>query len=154
MFGSNSQWRFTAWMLLVSMAVASLSVSAERDEASLKSDLQQRAESRWQALIEHDFRRVYEYQTPAYRELYSFEHFRAGYARGPWLSARVTEISLAEAGVGESESNSESDVPITAQVNVSVEVAATFPSTSSTVRADTMLEENWIHQAGEWWYVD
>jgi hypothetical protein len=108
-----------------------------------ESQLKERIEGRWAALIKRDFTAAYKYQSPGYRELYSVEQFRGVYgSQVGWLSARIAKLTIKDAS---------------AEAVVSVQYHAMVPfnpdSGSSVTKGETALDEKWIQDGGVWYHV-
>ena len=113
-------------------------LSAEREAA-----LVQKVRERWQAKIEKDFERVWEYSTPTFRGIFpkSLYVYNFSYAVG-W---ELTSIEVVNYDA----------VAAVASVSVGV-MSLSNKHASSASRAlgpvPSTLREKWIFTAGEWWH--
>ena len=120
--------------------VAGCSPSGPGDQASIEQQVTERAEGRWQALVEGDFRQAYEFESPAYRSLTPYERFRAQFGDAAvWHGAEVTKVTVGEAG----------DV---ADLVLSLDYTAITPSGES-YKGRRGIKEKWLMSSGDWWIV-
>lgn len=132
------------------LLVAGAASSAQTDAASVLSPatLKERVEQRWQTLIEGDFSATYQFQTPAYREIYSVNQFRANFGnQARWLSAQVENVSLPT----EQKEQHDAQNPLSAEVEVQLEYQVPFPP-DSPVRTSKIVKETWLLVDDQWWY--
>ena len=113
------------------------------DTEGVVSPVQQigeRAEARWGALANGDFKSAYEFETPAYRGVNSYERFVGQFGSAvKWHGAKVKSIKLG-------------DAEDTAQVNIAVEYTSLI-SAGDTYQDTRPVYEDWILVDGEWWFV-
>jgi hypothetical protein len=101
-------------------------------------ELRTRVEARWAALIAGDFDRAYEFQTPAYRKIYTAQQFRARFGEAlRWKQARVVEIELKR--------------PEVATVAVEIEYSI-FVSERGMMEDKVVDTETWLRVDGQWWH--
>lgn len=124
---------FPGFLLLVALSVASWAGAAEGTD-----ELRARVEARWAALVAGDFDRAYEFETPAYRKIYTAQQFRARFGRDlRWKQARVVEIELRR--------------PEVATVAVEIEYSI-FASGRGMMEDKTVDTETWLRVDGQWWH--
>lgn len=105
------------------------------DEAHLK----ERVLARWQALIKGDFEAAYQFETPAYRAIYTPDQFRYQFGNQTlWRMANVVNIHY--------------DNSIVARVQVEVAYRYAQPGMGQAMRDMTQqVNEIWLRKEGEWW---
>jgi hypothetical protein len=108
----------------------------EADEALLK----ERVLARWQALIKGDFGAAYQFQTPAYRAIYTPSQFRYQFGNQIlWRMASVKSIHY--------------DDPIGARVRVDVAYHYAEPEKGlDALNATQEVNEIWLRKEGQWWH--
>lgn len=126
-----------AWAL--AMAAAWL-VAACAPQAPTQT-IEERAQARWDLLMERDFEGAWAYMTPGFRETTNQYDYARDMAGRPirWLSATV------------SGKNCEEDV---CKISVLVEYRAVgAPSGMGQMRLSRTINETWIRLDDEWWFV-
>jgi len=113
-------------------SASSPDVNAER--------LSERAQQRWDAMVDGDFERAYAFELPTYRNLFTLNTFKAQYAgsRG-WVKAAVTSV----------------DEPGGARAKVEIQVSQQIPiapGAAPEILAATVAEM-WLFRDGAWWRV-
>ena len=100
----------------------------------------ERAQARWQAMVDRDFEAAWPFYSPAYRGQRSEPVFVTDLSRRPlrWQSADVKEVSCEG-----------SRCEVTAEVDYSVPGA---PGVLSGLESSRAVNEVWIRLDGEWWY--
>jgi hypothetical protein len=108
---------------------------SKADEALLK----ERVLARWQALIKGDFDAAYQFETPAYRAVYTPDQFRYQFGNQTlWRMANVMNIHY--------------DDPIVARVQVEVAYRYAEPEKGRGVQSMThQVSETWLRKEGQWW---
>lgn len=111
------------------------------DASSQPQTVEERAQARWDLLVERDFAGAFEYYTPGFRETSSAEGFATLLSQRPvrWTSASVVASSC------------DGD-----RCRVLVDVSYKVPSAPnglSSVSPTSEVTETWIRTRGEWWYV-
>ena len=109
---------------------------SEADEAQLK----ERVLARWQALIKGDFDVAYQFETPAYRAIYTPSQFRYQFGNQIfWRMANVMDIHY--------------DNTIVARVHVEVAYRYAEPEKRLEALSDTQgISEIWLKKEGQWWH--
>ena len=92
-----------------------------------------RAQERWDALVRGDIGKAYGYLSPGSRAVMPLEAYKAEIKAGFWKAAKVqrAECSSAEA------------------CNVVAEIEYEYRGS----RVKTPLQESWVRQERDWWYV-
>ncbi|MDS4028025.1 MAG: hypothetical protein RKO25_13700 [Candidatus Contendobacter sp.] len=112
------------------------SLVTEAEETQLK----ERVLARWQALIRGDFEAAYQFETPAYRAVYTPSQFRYRFGNQiRWRMANITDIHY-------------DDDPIVARVRV--EVAYRYANPEKGREMLDMIQgvnEVWLRKEGQWW---
>lgn len=105
---------------------------------SAEQQVKQRAEARWAALVEGDFHRAYEFESPAYRKVTSLERFRSHFGNAvKWRGAQVTKVTIGTTGA-------------TADVIVVLDYTSILPS-GQALPGRRGLKEKWFRTDGQWW---
>lgn len=145
----NSRLSITCVVFLMFFVIG----CSEKDTTKINSEvvgqgnvtdlLEQRVQGRWDALIQRDFERAYEFLTPAYRNAYDLGYYKRQFGdRVGWLSAEVKSIQQ------------EGQV---AQVIVSVRYKTLLPFAAANgqnvVESATFLSEKWIKEGEVWFYI-
>ena len=91
-----------------------------------------RAQARWDALLKGDFEGAYGYLGPGSRAVNSLEAYKLSIRKDFWQSAKIVDAKC------------EVD---TCEVHAQIEYRFRGRNTS------TPLNETWIRQQGNWWYV-
>jgi len=110
------------------------------EEKALERRLRERAQERWNAIVERDFAKAYEYETPEYRRAHTAERYAAQFGRAvKWHMATVGSVRY--------------DSPQDAEVTVAVETS--FPlGAGQSARTTVDVKDKWRLIDGEWWRVD
>ena len=129
---SYKQW--VMWALLV-VVVAGCSPQGPSES------VEDRAQARWDLLLERDFEGAWAYMTPGFRETTNQYDYARDMAGRPirWLSATV------------SGKNCEEDI---CNISILVEYRAVgAPSGMGQMRLSRTISETWIRLDGAWWFV-
>ncbi|HKK57574.1 hypothetical protein [Marinobacter sp.] len=127
--------------LLIAISAITL-VAACSDNRPPEEIVAERAQARWDAMVERDFEKVWEFFPPGLREQTSQAVFAVEYARRPirWDSARVTAVDCEKR-----------------RCEISTEVSYTVaggPATLAGMQNSRSVKGVWIEIDGEWWYSD
>lgn len=136
LFGSGLSRRagvFGGFLLWLALSITSMAGAAANMD-----DLRERVEARWAALVAGDFDRVYEFETPAYRKIYTAQQFRANFGQGlRWKRIKVVQIDLNQPEVAK----------------VAVEVEYGFYVAGRGMMDDKVVDtETWLRLDGQWWH--
>lgn len=125
------------WAVIATGCSAPAVQVGKTDEAVLID----RAEARWAALIEADFARAYEFESPAYRDVHTLRMFvsQFGGAVG-WTAAEV--LGVASDASGEA-----------ASVKVLISYQA-MDAGGGVMDGQRPVDERWVRTGGEWWHAN
>jgi len=101
-------------------------------EQSPEQVVKARAQARWDALVKGDIETAYGFLGPGSRAVNSLEAYKASIRKDFWTDAKVESVKC------------EGDT---------CEVSARIEYKFRGSRTKTPLEETWIRQQGNWWYV-
>jgi hypothetical protein len=105
----------------------------------VQRQLAQRAQARWEAISAGDYEKAYEFETPAYRSVFSIQQYRGRFGNAVvWKSARVLATQYDESHM--------------ASVSVAVEYEA-LVSLAGSMRNVRVMAEKWLYSDGAWWYI-
>jgi hypothetical protein len=131
-FWGKARFCFQVFLLLVVSAVGAAEDIPGRD------GLLTRAEARWTALIAGDFDKAYEFETPAYRELYNTQQYRSQFGAGlRWQRAKVVKM----------EPKSPEVVTVTLEIDYSFHVSG-----QGMMNNKSLVTETWLWVEGQWWH--
>jgi len=134
----------TAFFLAVLGIVVACSAPRELGESE-ESVLIQRVTDRWRCLERNDYACAYQFRSPTYREVFSYEMYRNRY-----FSALERRLTGAKVVAYDSSA-------AVASVRVGV-MSMPLKNTSSASRAigitPTTLTEAWVWGNGRWWYAE
>jgi hypothetical protein len=135
LFKSNFSrgWNVFRCFLLLALFSALLSCAVkEGDDPGVRAGL------RWAALVAGDFDRAYEFETPAYRKVYTVRQFRDSFGRKiSWKEAKVTGIELKQPDIAA----------------VTVELEYSFRSSGRGMMEDKATHtETWLRVDDQWWH--
>lgn len=103
--------------------------------------VRQRAEERWAALIDGRLETAYTYETPEYKELYTFSEFRKKIRGvGSWQKVSIENITCEENKCG-----------VTVRIHVRMRPSLGF----EVIETNGLAKENWIYHgaSGQWHHV-
>ena len=103
--------------------------------------VRQRVNERWKALIEGRLETAYSYETPEYRELYSFMDYKDTiHGVGSWKKVDIEDIECAE-------EKCVASIIIYAKIHLGMGF--------EDVESDARAKENWMHHstAGQWYHI-
>lgn len=132
-FSCRSKGAFL-WFLAL-MLVSVPAVGAMKEDLD---GLRARVEARWAALIAGDFDKAYEFETPAYREIYDARQYRDHYGKGlRWRQARVVKTDLKSLEVA--------TVVLGIEYSLNVSGQGMMDQRGS-------VTETWLWVNGQWWH--
>lgn len=98
-----------------------------------------RAQARWAALIKGDFATAYQFETPAYRSVFSAQQFQSQFGGAAmWTMAKVNSVRYDQNNV--------------ALVSVDVHYTVALPASVGHT-ASRVMQERWLYTDGDWWYI-
>lgn len=103
--------------------------------------VEERAQARWDALVENNEREAFEYYTPGFRELHDSRDFAYEMRRRPinWREATVLGADC------------EGD-RCTVRTEIRYNTVGA-PSGMDRITLDRRIEETWVRIENQWWYV-
>ena len=126
--------------------VACVPVSTPRPEssknpASSEDVLKQRAEQRWNLLIQRDGAKAWDYLTPGYRATITRDAYAMSMNNRPirWTSVEATKVSC--------------DQPDNCTVFITVGFDLKVPGTGGTSSSFAPLRERWLQVQNQWYYL-
>lgn len=138
--GSSTRSALLAALSLVAAAAAATPAAAVAlvPEAAVR----QRADQRWEAMVDGKFENAYQYLSPGFRAVQSYKTYSSRFANTAWTSGKAVRV----------ECNDERDRCV---ATVRVESRAFMPglqmNNGQGTELKTYIEENWIKQDGNWW---
>ncbi|QBQ53532.1 hypothetical protein [Nitrosococcus wardiae] len=103
-----------------------------------EEEVGRRASERWQALIQGDFNRAYEYLSPGYRAVNSFDLYRARIGQAvQWKEATLKNVSCADKAC---------------EVTVNIRYRYANPRVGN-YEGERPIKEKWTEVDGEWWFL-
>ena len=131
---SNNFRRSVSAFLGLLALVASVAAGAAGDLEGLRV----RAEARWAALIAGNFDEAYQFETPAYRELYKAQQYSARYGKGlRWQRAKVVKMDLKSPEVA----------IVTLEIDYSFSVSG-----QGMMDNKGLVTEPWVWIESQWWH--
>lgn len=130
---------------MVSAPVAPVSAQPPAVVAPIADEalLRERVLARWQALIKRDIEAAYQFETPAYRAIYT--PTQLGFWYGTQLAWRMANVK-----------NILYDDPVMAKVQVEVEYQYADSSRGGKVpevmNLTQEVQETWLRKDGQWWH--
>ena len=105
------------------------------------TDIKQRAQARWDAVLKGDFGTAYGFYSPGYRSSHSRADFEIALRsrRIRWTSAEVKESSC------------KADV-CKVKTHIGYSVAGALPGVP-VWKGTKVMEENWVRTNGQWWFL-
>ncbi len=99
-----------------------------------------RAEQRWKALVEGEFKKAYEFESPGYRKAKSLKYFKKQFGGWvEWTGATVKGIKRKSDDV--------------AEVRIQLEYESYQKWSDSMQKSASNFSEKWIYTDRNWWYV-
>lgn len=124
-------------IILVLLIVSGCALLVEREPEEV---VRQRSMDRWSALIEGKLETAYTYESPEYKELYSFSDFRKKIRGvGVWQKVDVEKTTCKE-----------DSCEVTTRIYVRIKMGLGFDE----VKTDGPATEHWIRdKSGQWYHV-
>ena len=138
--------RYLAVAVLAVITAACAMLSPTSPEAEKVKVVTQRAEARWNAIIGKDFAAAYEYMSPATRATVTPAGFKAVASRLDYRAVKVTEATC-EGG------NCRVKLMLTYDAPRPKSIPVPGKDTRQMKGITTPLEENWVIDRGQVWYV-
>lgn len=132
---------FLAALLITVSVGCSVPAAKKAEPRTAQAALTERAEARWAALIQADFARAYEFESPAYRDVHTLRMFvsQFGGAVG-WSAAKVLEITPDASGEA-------------AKVKVLISYQM-MDAVGGVMDGQRPVDERWVRTGGEWWHTN
>ena len=127
--------------VLALLAVILLSACASTSTASSEDIVQERAQARWDALLNGDFATAYSYLSPGYRSTITVVDYEIG------IRMRKVQYRMAEYQSHSCEKN-----VCTVRFKVGYSVVRPVPGMAEWENNSTVPEQ-WIKSDGEWWFL-
>jgi len=100
-----------------------------------------RAVARWEALITRDWKKAYEFETPAFRKNYSFNKFRSRFGNAViWKAIELKKVTL------------DKENKNLAKVKLVLDYLFLEPG-GGEMLLPSPIDEKWLLEDGQWWYV-
>ena len=134
--------RIVFLLLIISVESGLMSGCAALGGADVKSDeyIAERALQRWNALIDGDFKKAYEFESPGYRKSKSLDYYRKQFGGWvAWTGARVMHVKRLSDQL--------------AEVRIHLEFDSYQSQTQSMQKDASYFNEKWIYTDDNWWYV-
>jgi hypothetical protein len=143
---NSGRYAAVAFLAVLSAACATLTPDSPNEE-KVKL-VTQRAEARWKAIIGKDFAAAYEYMSPATRATVTPAGFKTVASRLDYRSIKVTGATC-------DGSTCKVKLVLTYNANAAINSAVTRKGFDSAALKGihTPLEENWVIDKGQIWYV-
>ena len=122
--------RVVTAIFLTLLGLAGCSVLDLRDDDVV---VKERAQARWDALVSGDYATAYRYLSPSSRAVLTQEAYAASLRKGFWKSAKVNSVTCG------GKDNCETHATIEYEIQGR--------------RTKTPLNETWIREGSEWWYL-
>ena len=117
--------------LIIALLLFSILTSCSKHVESLED----RSINRWYAIIDGDWEKAYDFETPSYRNTYDLQRFKNSYGEAVvWNSIEFVSV----------EKISEDVSDVTLILNVTYNNVLPFGST---------IKERWIFKDAQWWHV-
>jgi hypothetical protein len=125
-------------ILMLAVLVTLLSACAETVD-----DIDAKAVARWQALIDNDYEKAYQYIAPSYRELENLMTYQMRIQKAQ-LNIQWNDVEFLDKECNEESCNVKLNINYTYQFSRRAFGEAT---------AGTRIEESWIKDGGTWYYL-
>ena len=121
-------------------AAFALTACAALQPQTAEDQVQARAQARWDALMKGDFKQGYEYSSPSYRGVTSYEDYRAKFGSGlKWKSALVAGATC-------------EPEQCKVKIRIEADVPLMLPGARGRVQQVTSYyDETWVREDGKWW---
>ena len=133
--------------IFLSSLLASCSDSDKKDKdtqsnkaAITKATASERAEKRWNALINKDWKTAYSFETPSYRKTYTVEDYRGSFGSAvTWKSVNIISAKKIEKNI----------------TDVKLELTVFFAGQGAAkgMNIPSIFTERWLYNEDNWWHV-
>lgn len=124
----------TVFSLFGCAGVSTTADSALSKGVSRESQVSARAVARWQAMVEKDLDKAYEFLSPGSKAAYPLAMFKGRIRVLDWRPAKVRSASCDDEKCG-------------------LKIEITFFNSRLGGEITTVVEETWIKDVGNWWFV-
>jgi hypothetical protein len=125
---------------LIAALVLTACAGVAQKKLSAEEIVSERASERWQLLIDERFESAYAYQTPEYRKVFDFKHFKKGFGgMRLWSKAEVINVKCDEKCVA----------------IIKLHVIIPAGRWGNVINTTEVVEEQWVRSANlnEWFYL-
>ena len=131
----------TALTALALLSLGLLAACDQGDGSAMPAGVEDRAQARWDALGEGDWKAAYQYLSPGYRSSVSEDTYRLRLLnqRVRWTGGEVTSSDCGETAC-------------TVNVAVTYEIARPFDGVNE-MSSTRRTQESWVRSDGHWWYL-
>jgi hypothetical protein len=126
-------------VLMIAMVISLLSACASTP--SQETDIKQRAQARWDAVLAGDWDSAYSYYSPGYRSSTSRVDFE--------IAMRLRKVRWTSAEVQESSCTADA---CTLDTKLGYRIASPVPGVNEW-KNSTVVAERWVRTDGQWWFV-
>lgn len=131
--GIRGQFRIFAVGVVLAVTGCATVGPAPVPEKGREALVMERAQARWEALVNDRIAEAYGFYSPASRSVMTLQDFTRSIKSGFWKSARVDRVEC--------------------QAEESCEAQVTIEYLFQGRRVSSPLRETWIRTDGKWWYV-
>ena len=128
----NSLWAEVRAGALVAAVVITVSGCAAMAPKPPEEAVKERAQARWNALVQGDYKAAYAFLSPGSRAVQPEAEYEKSLRRDFWKAAKVENAQCSDQRC---------------------EVMATIEYDFAGRRTTTPVRETWIREGSEWWYV-
>ena len=108
------------------------------------SILHERAEERWEALLNKDWEEAYSYELPEYRKTHDLSKYKRRYGSSlQWMHVTIKAVDIKE-----DQKNADVSGELTYQFT-----APPGPGSEGKVQATAPFKERWLKKESEWWFT-
>ncbi len=114
--------------------------TTQNNKVAMTSTASERAEKRWNALINKDWKTAYSFETPGYRKTYTVEDYRGSFGSAvTWKSVNIISAQETEKNI----------------TDVKLELTVFFMGQGAAkgMNIPSMFTERWLYNEGNWWHV-
>lgn len=127
-------------MLWVFPVIGETTASAPNNIEILRTALEQRATTRWDALIRKDFATAYSLTSPGYRKLYSLDAFKGKFGgKTAWRRIEIVDVAFKGDDA--------------ATVGINLHFVYYQAQSEQALDMTTYVQESWVREDDQWWYL-